>query len=259
MYLIIGGDSTIGQTLSKYWEENSIQHIVTTRNFRSINESRLYLDLMDENLPDFTKHQFNAVIFCAACTSLDYCKTNPKISRQINVDATIKLASLFNKYNSHLIFLSSNQVFDGLKPFRKTCDLTCPVSEYGRQKVLAENYFRKISNTAVLRLTKVIHHNIPLLQHWETKLKADEFIEAFVNVYISPITLENVILNINDIVKFHKSGIFHLSGLKDISYYDFAKNYFEFIPNSKFLIKKTFFNGVENNINSNNFYSTLSM
>jgi len=56
---------------------------------------------------------------------------------------------------SFVIFLSSNQVFDGTTPYRHSDEAVCPLNEYGRQKAAFENWLLGRSKpAAILRLTK---------------------------------------------------------------------------------------------------------
>ena len=240
MYLIIGGDSTIGKALSKYWTAKNINYISTTRNKKKIKSNKIYFDLNNSNWSELNKYKFDVVIFCAGCTNLEYCENNPLESSKINVKATIDGAKYFSKNNSHLIFLSSTQVFDGSQPKRKITDENCPINEYGRQKVKVENYFRTYSKSTILRLSKIIHKNMPLIKKWEKELKLGNTIDAFINVRIAPVSLEEVVLKINKIINNKKYGLFHLSSQKDITYYEFALEYFKLIKNKKKLIKKNY-------------------
>ena len=133
---------------------------------------------------------------------------------------------------TQVIFLSSNSVFDGSRSFYKYFDQTKPANEYGRFKVVVENYFQDI-NFAVLRLTKVLTAGATFIKQWNNSLHNDEEITVFSNHFISPITLEQVGggavlqligLNLTQSLKFGR--IFQLGSDIELSFFDFASDYF---------------------------------
>ena len=239
MYLIIGGDSIIGKALSAFWEEKKIPYCASTRHSEQVNQKRPYIDLASLIWRQLQTGQYDAVVFCAAATKLADCEEYPEATRAINVEATLALARFMALRGSYLLFLSTNQVFDGTKPHRKVSDHVCPINEYGRQKVDAEQLIRQEPRSAVLRLSKVIYPDLPLLRQWESHLQAGQSIEAFTDMYLAPISLEKVVKRIDHLVQNKETGIFHLSGEKDVSYYSFAKSNFSNIPNADKLIGKS--------------------
>jgi len=239
MYLIIGGDSIIGKALSVFWEEKNIPYCSSTRRREKVNLKRPYIDLASGNWHELETIRYDAVVFCAASTKLAECEVSPETSRAINVDATVALARLLALRGSYLLLLSTNQVFDGAKPHRKVTDQVCPINEYGRQKADAEQFILKEQHSAVLRLSKVIYPDLPLLRQWGSSLQAGQSIEAYTDMYLAPISLEKVVNRIDQLVHNRETGIFHLSGKDDISYYSFAKSYFGHLPAADKLIRKS--------------------
>lgn len=92
----------------------------------------------------------------------------------------------------------------------------------------------------MLRLTKVIHPGLPLLKQWQASLQSGQPIEAFADMYLAPISMGEVVLRIDNLIRNRESGIFHLSGECDVSYYCFAKEYFSYLPDAASLIRKSF-------------------
>lgn len=232
--LIIGGDSTIGSTLAADLSSHNIQCFSTSRRARS----RLSLDLSEEpsRWPDLP--HADVAYFCAAATKLEDCEKEPAATRKINVIHMQILAERLQKNGGFIVFLSSNQVFDGSLPYRKTTDATCPVNEYGKQKSSFEQWLlSRPSAAAVLRLTKVISAPLPLLSQWEIALKKGETVEAFNDLNFAPLPLQAVLGALYDIGRKKREGIYHLSGTRDISYYEIAQELAEKIGADTNLIK----------------------
>ena len=158
MHLIVGGDSIIGQHIRTCWEKKKIPFLSTTRVKDRVSKERPFIDL-EKNIWDLPEGQrFDSVVFCAAITKLKACEENPSLSYQINVTATNQLATFLISRSNYLLYLSTSQVFDGSKPYRKLNENTCPISEYGRQKAYAEEHFMSLPNAGILSLTKVINN-----------------------------------------------------------------------------------------------------
>ena len=240
MYLIVGGDSKIGSTLSAFWEANGIPHCASTRKLESVSNKRPYVDLASSTWPELQYNYFDAVVFCAAVTKIADCEGNPEITWKVNVQATVTLAKLFALRGSHLLLLSTNQVFDGSQPSRKVSEAVCPINMYGRQKAEAERLILEVPRSAVIRLTKVVHPDLPLIKQWQSNLQSGLPIEAFADLNIAPITLEDVVVRIDNLIRNQETGIFHLSGKHNISYYCFAREYFKSNPNAVSLIRKSY-------------------
>ncbi len=257
MNLIIGGDSTIGSALATFWKINGIPHHSSTRKRQTVSGHRPYLDLGSKTWPQLETAQYEAAVFCAAATKLDHCENDPQATAKINVEATVELASFLSRRGTRLLLLSTSQVFDGSKPGWKVTDFVCPVNEYGRQKAEAERFILQMPLSAVLRLTKVVHPEMHLLKEWQESLKNGQPIEAFADMYIAPIQLDDVVMRIDSLIRNQETGIYHFSGKLDISYYSFAKNYFKNIADVEFLIKKSYVRNSNSIQMSPNSFTTL--
>lgn len=223
MNLIVGGDSLIGGQLASYWKQRQVSLRATTRKQSEASAERPYLDLETMEWSSVLEEQYDTVVFCAGVTKLSECESNPQRSYRINVENAVILLTELLKRAGYLLILSSSQVFDGLKPCRAVDEVTCPITEYGRQKVALEEAILAYPNTGVLRLTKVVHQDWNLLVNWREKLLRGEPIEALSNVTFAPLDVAQVVRKIDELVGECSASIHHLSGPKDISYVFFAK------------------------------------
>lgn len=192
-------------------------HLAYTSRKSESSESYLDLSTIQENwlLPK----NIDLAILCAAATSLDWCKKNPSESWQINTEAPGIIAKIMNRQKIPLIFLSSDQVFDGSKKRPFVNALKNPQSLYGQQKAKAEELIKKnCENAAIVRLTKVAHSKMHLFCKWNSKLSQNQSIEAYQDLTFCPISLEYIAQNIISLVKNFKAGTYHLAGDCEISY-----------------------------------------
>ena len=187
-------------------------------------EGLLFLDLSQppERWP--TLPSCNAAVLCAAITSLEKCRQDPAGTRSVNVLHTLELARRLAARGCFVVFISSNLVFDGTRPNRKPDEPHCPQNEYGSQKAEAEKGLLGLGcPVAIVRLTKVFHPNLPVLQKWIASLDSGQPVRPFTDMVCSPITLDATVNAIAQVAGRRKGGIWQLSGSKDISYANIAR------------------------------------
>lgn len=81
---------------------------------------------------------------CAAVTDLRECESNPKSTSQSNINAQITpTGALLEAGTKCVVYLSSNQVFDGKSANVNKHAKYLYTTEYGRQKALAETELLK--------------------------------------------------------------------------------------------------------------------
>lgn len=221
-YLILGGDSLIGQALNRRLRENGAAVILTTRRQGPLAADQTYLDLSN---PDWRPPSgIKTAFLCAAATSLEACEKDPLTSHIINVDSTVKIAKILHQQGVFVVFLSTNAVFDGSHSFFRADEPHTPICEYGRQKAEAESaLFSLRDDVAVVRLTKVIASTLKLWADWVARLKAGQEIQAFGDFRMAPVSLNFAVDCLRRIGESRHSGVYQVSGAADISYLEAAR------------------------------------
>ena len=189
--LIVGGDSTIGGRLVAAFEDDCNPIWQTTRHHTKVNDKCLFLDLSDDMNCWHLKHEsFKTSIFCAAITSHEQCQLDSELSWHVNVKGTVALATRMAEAGTFVIFISSNAVFNGESPFVRPNDPVTPQTEYGRQKAEAEEQLLKLGDkVAIVRFSKVITPEMPLISRWIRDLKAGIVIHPFIDMVIAPVPI----------------------------------------------------------------------
>ena len=198
----------------------------TTRRRDRVGGRRLFLDLVESPAsPELSAPpQVDVAVFCGAVTSMQACAENPESSRRVNVTATSALARRLADVGSFVVFLSSNQVFNGRTPFAKATDPVDPQTEYGRQKVETENEFLELGESAaVLRLSKVLTADQPVIRGWIEDLRQGRAVEAFDDMVLAPVAMSVAVGALLRIVSHRSHGITQLSAASDITYAEVAR------------------------------------
>ena len=224
MFLIVGGDSEIGAAAYRAMQAQGKSVAATTRRRDRVAPDRLFLDLAapldDWSPPPGTQ----AVCLCAAIARLAVCAGDPEGSARINVVQTLALAEKFLAHGISVVFLSTNQVFDGHTPHERAEAPHSPVSEYGRQKARAEAaLLRQMDNgapVAILRLAKVVSDTMPLIGGWIKDLTAAKPIRVFNDLALAPTPTDLVCTAIAALLQDRARGIFQLTGPRDVTYAD---------------------------------------
>ena len=105
------------------------------------------LDITDEQeiQETFDYVQPDIVINAAAMTNVDACEDDKEGCWKLNVDAVQLIVNACEKYNSHLIHVSTDFIFDGVSgPYSEESEPN-PLSYYGESKFAAEEIVKKSS------------------------------------------------------------------------------------------------------------------
>lgn len=170
----------------------------------------------------------DVVIHTAAIGSVDYAEQHKEFTQMVNVGGTKIVADLCEKWNSRLIYISSNAVFDGLSPLYGETDETNPINYYGRLKVEAENVVIK-SNVSWAIIRPILMYGWPypgergnLVTAWVQLLREGESINVVDNVYSKPLYSNMCAEAIFAGIEKNMNGIFHVAGGDHVSLFDFA-------------------------------------
>ena len=226
MWLLVGGNSEIGAATHRLFKERGRSVAATTRRREQVARDRPFLDLSSSLAEWEPPAGTAAVCIFAAVARLIACESDPIGSAALNVGQTVALVDRLVARNIYVLFLSTNQVFDGTRPLVVPDAPTCPVSEYGRQKAATEAALSRRMEAgapvAVLRLAKIVSPETALLCGWRNSLARREPINAFFDMTMAPTPVETVASAVEALLDSRMPGIFQLTGATDISYADFA-------------------------------------
>lgn len=221
--LILGVDSFIGSALMAYLQSMGKSVIGTTRRRDFLDKNHSFFDLSEDIRKWECPNSIGVAVISAGITKVEVCRQNPQATFQVNVEGTSNLINNLVKRGVFVIYLSSNQVFDGSIANRLPDDRLSPITEYGRQKVEVERRVTKLGNsTAVLRLTKVLGPEFPLFTNWTKALLKGEVIHPFLDKFMAPVSLSCVVSVLSMLIERCLPGILQLSGNRDIPYSEAA-------------------------------------
>jgi dTDP-4-dehydrorhamnose reductase len=219
--LIVGGDGLIGRSLRARSAQAAKPALATVLVEQPVPGNSVHFDMMRDPWPALP--DCRAAILCAAIANQEQCRRDPAGTRELNVVRTLRLARQLAARGTFVVFISSNQVFDGNRPLCQPDQPVSPRTEYGRQKAEAEAGLLQLGEqSAIVRLTKVFFSQLPILQKWHASLSAGQPITPFSNYLCSPVPLDCVTECIWQVAERALSGIWQVSTNEDVSYADIA-------------------------------------
>jgi dTDP-4-dehydrorhamnose reductase len=226
--LVVGSTGTIGKTLTAELSQSGFEVISASRRTNSDIKNSIHIDLTtaSEALAIFEKQEnFDSAVLCAAVTNLHECECDPKATSQINISAQVTLTkALLDVGTQKVVFLSSNRVFGGKSANTSKSAKYSFTTEYGRQKAIAETELLKLGKAVrVIRLTKVLAEDEPRLNDWASKLTSGREVKAFVDARVSPVTLDDTVKVITEVVESDCESVTQFSATDEISYFEMAR------------------------------------
>jgi dTDP-4-dehydrorhamnose reductase len=233
--LIVGIDSQIGGALAEDLGAHGLSIWATSR--RGSGSRTAFLDLA-AGFDRWTPPRVNYAFLCAGVASIETCEREPATTRRVNVEAQITVAECLVKQGTHVVFLSTNMVFDGSRPLMTADEKVCPTSAYGAQKAEAERRLMLLgAGVTSLRLTKVLSSKQQLLCGWASTLRHEEPIQPFCDVVLAPVSVRQVTEALRTIARTSATGIFQLSGDVDVSYAELAYELADKLGRSRHLVQ----------------------
>ena len=220
--LIVGGSGRLGRALAAAARDAGVRVTATTRHPHDAGPGMPFLDLAGNAGRFRPPADADAAVLCAAVTDLRRCAADPALARRINHDAVLAVAAACRDAGIFMVFPSSNLVFDGTRPFRRTEEAPTPHTPYGRLKAETESALLAAGNAAVLRLTKVLDPALPLLAGWAAALRAGQPVRAFHDMVLAPVGLDHTAGALLALAGARRAGVAHLSGDRDLSYHALA-------------------------------------
>jgi dTDP-4-dehydrorhamnose reductase len=243
MWLLVGGDSEIGAATHQFLKARGHAVSATTRRKKNVAIDRPFLDLSTPLDTWEPPAGTTAACFFAAIARIAACDADPQGSGYVNVTQTLALADRLLARGIPIVFLSTDQVFDGKAPNVAPDATYSPITEYGRQKVAAETALRaRIERglpAAILRLAKVVSPDMPLLHNWIDALAKGRSISAFRDMTMAPAETVMVAAAVAALMKDAARGIFQLTGPRDLSYFTIGCYLADRLGANRILVKES--------------------
>lgn len=219
--LVTGGNGQLGSALRLASAESNRRYIFTDIEELDITSKGAIKAFVTEN-------DIEAIINCAAYTTVDAAEENEALADRINHKAVAALAEVCAEKKMTLIHISTDYIFDGnaTTPYKEE-DKPAPQSVYGRTKLLGEQAIAKSGCCSIILRTAWLYSEFGrnfvktmrqlLSTRPEIKVVADQ-----VGTPTYAGDLAEAIVEIIESGQLSKYGTYHYSNEGECSWYDFA-------------------------------------
>jgi dTDP-4-dehydrorhamnose reductase len=170
--------------------------------------------------------QPDLVLHCAALTAVDYCATHPDDALRINALATQSLALACQVQAAALLYVSTNEVFDGKsdRPYLEY-DRPNPANPYGYSKWVGEQIVRDlVPRHTIVRTAWLFAHGGSNFVHTILgRAREGKPLRVVTNEIGSPTYAPDLSAALVRLIASGRFGIYHLVNAGAISRYGFAR------------------------------------
>lgn len=225
--LVLGSNGQLGQCLKNELHSHDLDVFFSSREELDISKFEQSSKIIKDIQP-------NVVINASGYTKVDESELYDSMADIINNFAVLNIAETCKEINSSLIHISSDYVFDGSlsRPYTEQ-DITKPISAYGMSKLNGELSIKNsLCKHFIIRTSWAFSHygnNFlkTMLKHGELNNEL-----CIVDDQIGcPTYMPDLAMAIKELI-LHKSffelnsEVFHFSGDKECSWFDFANEIF---------------------------------
>jgi len=167
------------------------------------------------------------IIHAAAMTDVDGCEENKDLAYQVNVEGTKNIVDEAVRLSCHLIYISTDFVFDGKKGSYSENDTPNPVDYYGQTKYEGEGVVSKAKTQSL-----IIRIAYPYRAHFEKtdkirwmlpKLQNSEEITAVSDQYGTPTFIDDIVSVLDTMIEKKVTGLYHVVGATRASWFEVAQ------------------------------------
>ena len=228
--MIIGASGKVGKEIFKILKnkDNKSTYDVFGTYYTNQIEGLEQLDITNLSAVEKVLEKINpsVLIHTAAITYPLRCEENRELAWKINVEGTKNLAQCCMKNNCKMVFISSDNVFDGKNgPFDET-QKTNPLNYYGETKVESEKIVSETDDYLIIRtawVNDVGPNSHSFIMQVINSLQNNNIFNAPVDQFGHPTYSNNLAEIIIELVKNNSEGVFHVTGSTYVDRFHFAK------------------------------------
>ncbi|MBP8115172.1 MAG: SDR family oxidoreductase [Chitinophagaceae bacterium] len=226
--LVTGANGFLGNYLIQELLRRKHEVIATGKgNCRiKLNETFVYEEMDFTNVQSvnnvFDRCKPQVVVHAGAMSKTDECEDNRELAFNVNTQGTINLLMAAKSMSSFFIFISTDFVFDGLKGMYNEDDVPGPVNYYGQTKLLAEEKVKEYAGAWCILRTVLVYGRPQqgrdnLLTLVKKKNENGELYKVFTDQLRTPTYVEDLAKAIISVMENKATGIFHISGIDQLS------------------------------------------
>ena len=216
---VFGASGLLGQELVRAAEARGAKLTALSSKDADLRDHARVEQVIRDSRPEW-------IILSAAFTDVDGCEANPDLALAVNCQGAVHVAQAARKVGLHLMFLSTDYVFDGTKgsPY-EISDPRNPINVYGESKARAEErLLEMVSDVCIVRTSWLFGHGGRCFPATILKLAATRPEISVVNDQRgSPTFTHDLAPTVIQLCDQGARGIVHATNSGDCTWYEFAK------------------------------------
>lgn len=231
--LITGANGLLGQRLVRFFiKRPRVQVLATSLNNKSVVPGVDYTSCDITNREKFKRLALDFypdyIINAASFNDREKCESERENTWKVNVKAVEYITEIARVIDSHIIHLSTDQVFDGKRGPYSENTIPNPISYYARTKLASENVLKLGGVIYTLVRTNLLYGvnrngKKDLFNNIVSLLESNKYCDMAIDEFNSPTYTDDLVQAISEIIEFKKSGIFHVGGKEQLSNYSFVQ------------------------------------
>ncbi len=230
--LIIGANGSLGRRCAEIFQSRpDIELMLSSATDRGLFPAGQFIKA-DATKPEEVKKivasfRPDLIINASAFTNVDLCESERQNAWLVNVRLVENLADAARVFDSYIIHISTDYVFDGVRgPYYET-DKTNPVSYYGRTKLASENALRISGVPFTILRTNVLYGLFPggkldFVRWVVNSIRKGDTIRIVTDQINNPTFVDDLVSAIENVYTWRKQGTYHTGGIEFLRRYDFT-------------------------------------
>lgn len=216
--LVTGSSGQLGKAVVETFFKNDIDVYPIPHSRVDITNRNAVEEIIKAYLPD-------VVINCSALTDVDLCEKDVDRAFKVNAIGAKNLALASQKYDIHLIHISTDYVFNGKKDSPYTeFDIPNPINVYGKSKLEGENFVKTFSQKfTIVRTSWLYGDGNNFVKKIIERAKESNVIKVVDDQFGSPTCTQDLAKALLAIAESSVYGLYHFANVGVVSRFQEAR------------------------------------
>lgn len=187
-----------------------------------------HFDLVSQKISTLKlkENGYSAVIITSGLANVEQCERERDATFEVNVKGVLEIVRQLEQLSLHVLFVSSDYVFDGVTGGYEENSAVGPQTEYGKQKVAVEQGISQLTASyTIVRLSKIYgveNGDGTFLTDMATTLRHGRKLQAASDQIFCPTYIDDAVNCILKILNSGNSGTYHVASPEAWSRYEIA-------------------------------------